>query len=94
MVADIAKVRSTWDLIWANFLRGMFCSCLGIDRWVIPAWMKQVVQAELARVPRHLSDALSAQLWSIIYMPQVGACLFDDQLITRLCPAVACRTML
>ena len=37
----------------------------------LPDLLTKVVQAELARVPRHLSDALTAQLWSTIYMPQV-----------------------
>ena len=37
----------------------------------LPDFLTQVVNAELARVPRHLSDALADQLWSIVYMPQV-----------------------
>ena len=38
----------------------------------LPDFLMHVVNAELARVPRHLSDALADQLWSMVYMPQVG----------------------
>lgn len=37
----------------------------------LPDFLTHVVEAEMARIPRHLSDAFKQQLWSIIYMPQV-----------------------
>jgi hypothetical protein len=37
----------------------------------LPDFLTCVVEAELARIPRALGDALRDQLWSIIYMPQV-----------------------
>jgi len=43
----------------------------------------QVVEAELNRIPRELSDALRRQLWSIVYMPQASAalCTTEDSAI-------------
>lgn len=37
----------------------------------LPDFLTRVVEAELARVPRELSDALRHQLWSVVYMPLV-----------------------
>ncbi len=37
----------------------------------LPDFLTRVVEAEMGRIPRHLSDAFKQQLWSIIYMPQV-----------------------
>lgn len=31
----------------------------------------QVVEQELARIPRQLGSLVNQQLWSILYMPQV-----------------------
>lgn len=33
-------------------------------------WL-QVVEQELARIPRQLGTLVNQQLWSILYMPQV-----------------------
>lgn len=49
----------------------------------LPDFLTQVVNAELARVPRHLSDALADQLWSIVYMPQARC-------VTVPTPCLAC----
>jgi hypothetical protein len=32
----------------------------------------QVVEAELQRIPAHIARRYNQQLWSIVYMPQVG----------------------
>ena len=37
----------------------------------LPDFLTALVEAELERIPRHLSDAQRRQLWSIVYMPQV-----------------------
>ena len=48
----------------------------------LPDFLTRVVRAELARIPRHLSDALAQQLWSIVYMPQVlNSCLWPPPLL-------------
>ena len=38
----------------------------------LPDFLTRVVETEMARIPRHLSDAFKQQLWSIIYMPQAN----------------------
>jgi DNA mismatch repair protein MSH5 len=41
----------------------------------LPDFLTELVQCELDRIPRALSDEQRAQLWSIVYMPQVGSIL-------------------
>ncbi|KAK9806091.1 hypothetical protein WJX72_001037 [[Myrmecia] bisecta] len=38
----------------------------------LPDFLTRVVEDELNRIPRELGHRLSSQLWSIIYIPQVG----------------------
>lgn len=37
----------------------------------LPDFLTRVVEAELARIPRELRYGLAAQLWTMMYMPQV-----------------------
>ncbi|CAL5228160.1 g11240 [Coccomyxa viridis] len=38
----------------------------------LPDFLTAVVERELDRIPRHLSNEQRRQLWAIVYMPQVG----------------------
>ncbi|KAL3151543.1 MutS protein msh5, variant 2 [Trebouxia sp. C0009 RCD-2024] len=38
----------------------------------LPDFLTKVVEQELARIPRQLGSLVNQQLWSILYMPQVG----------------------
>ena len=37
----------------------------------LPDFLTAVVERELDRIPRHLSNEQRRQLWAIVYMPQV-----------------------
>lgn len=52
---------------------------------------RQVVEAELQRVPRSLARAHSQQLWSILYLPQASGPPAGNRLFT--CDFAACMQM-
>ncbi len=39
----------------------------------LPGLLTRVVEAELARIPRALSNSLSQQTWTCVYLPQARA---------------------
>jgi hypothetical protein len=47
----------------------------------LPDFLTHVVEAELARVPPHIArrnmGSASPQLWSVVYLPQVMASVYD-----------------
>ena len=40
----------------------------------LPDFLTAVVERELDRIPRHLSNEQRRQLWAIVYMPQARCC--------------------